>query len=185
MNITRIVKVYSTKGRKLQQVESQARTWGELKIELATAGIETSGMRAIIGENKITLESSLAVLPLSLKVDMEVTSDFTLFLSPVKMESGIKNNIGALCYKELKTTIKNITRDNPEAAKHFGNYPHMGSDQLRNVLTEWYKQSDGNCAITPLTQPVSSPVIEIGSDLDVEYCTKENVLDEMDSTIED
>ena len=83
-----------------------------MKIELATAGIETSGMRAIIGENKITLESSLAVLPLSLKVDMEVTSDFTLFLSPVKMESGIKNNIGALCYKELKTTIKNITKSN-------------------------------------------------------------------------
>ena len=82
------VTVFSTKGKKRSVVTTEANTWGELKKDLLNEGIETNNMKAIVGENQTTLESSAAVLPKGLTASGEVTKDFTLFLTPIKVKSG-------------------------------------------------------------------------------------------------
>lgn len=153
MNIT----VFSTKGRNRQVVESSATTWGELKSQLNDMDIKTSGMRAIIGETQVTLESSKAVLP--------VDFNFTLFLSPMKVKSGA--NVAELGYKDLKSTIKNIYHSSEEAEKHFGNYTIMSTDQLREVLEDWYDKK--------------SEVLEISEET---KSSKERILDKLSSILD-
>lgn len=85
----RTVTVINTQGRQRQTVQTSANTWGELKRDLDSAGIPHSGMRAMVGENHNTLETSGAQLPSGLTVGDRVTNDFTLFLSAKKVKSGI------------------------------------------------------------------------------------------------
>lgn len=54
--------------------------WGQLQRELAQRGISYSNMSVTVKETKVTLESDQAVLP---------TSDFTIFLFPKQVKSGM------------------------------------------------------------------------------------------------
>lgn len=70
----------STPGSNLQQsIESNARTWGQLKEELSQNGINTDGMKGVTEETRNTLESSDAVLP---------EGEFTVHLFTAKIKSG-------------------------------------------------------------------------------------------------
>jgi hypothetical protein len=72
------VKVFSTQmGERI--VETSARTWGELQADLDSQGIGYQKMKAVIGENKLTLEADGAMLP---------TQGFTLFLMNKKTKAG-------------------------------------------------------------------------------------------------
>lgn len=121
------ITIFSTKGQKKSVIESSATTWGELKKELADANIPTWGMRAIIGENKNTLESSVAVLP--------VDFDFTLFLSPIKVKSGV--NINSMNRKVLYAFIKEQRSSNTEAITFFSGYPSKSTDNLKKLVKKW------------------------------------------------
>ncbi len=88
MSTSRKVTVFNTVGSKKTVVDTNATTWEELKEDLDKAGIAHSGMRAIVGENQVTLESNKARLPIGLTAGDEVTNNFTLFLSPRKVKSG-------------------------------------------------------------------------------------------------
>jgi len=121
------VTVFSTKGRKRSEVNAEVATWGELKSVLAAEGIETEGMRAIIGESQVTLESSKALLP--------VDFDFTLFLSPIKVKSGA--DVENMSYKECKEFIKLESAKSAEAKEHFGNYTIMSTSQLRALIESY------------------------------------------------
>src|SRR5690606_29812425 len=92
------VTVFSTKGKKRTTVETTAQVWGDLKKQMNEEGIETSGMKSIIGETQLSLESNKAVLP---------DYDFVLFLSPIKVKSGCDINPETMSYKECKEYIKN------------------------------------------------------------------------------
>lgn len=73
------VTVYSTVGQQKHEVTVSANNWGELQRELSEHGVGTSGMKAVIGESQVTLESNQAEVP---------SNDFTLFLLPQKVKSG-------------------------------------------------------------------------------------------------
>lgn len=120
------VTVFSTKGRKRSEVESSATTWGELKKDLASAGVETSGMKAIIGENQNTLESAKAALP--------VDFDFTLFLTPVKVKSGAN-----LDYKTCKVEIKKAIEANESNRVFFPRYTTSSTSAMNKMLKKYYK----------------------------------------------
>jgi len=77
------VTIITTSGSK-STVNTSARTWGELQSDLSRAGIESNGMKALIKESKLTLDVADAQLP---------GEDFTLFLFPGKVKSGIDNEV--------------------------------------------------------------------------------------------
>lgn len=133
------VTVFSTKGKKRVVVETEANTWGELKQVLTSEGVEVNNMKAIVGENQTTLESSAAVLPKGLTAAGEVTKDFTLFLTPVKVKSGFGDVIDpeTMSYKECKDFIKEEFASSDEAKEHFGNYTIMSTSQMRSLIESW------------------------------------------------
>ena len=122
------VTVFSTKGKKRSTVETTAQTWGELREVLSGNGVETSGMRSIIGETQLTLESSKAILP---------DYDFTLFLSPVKVKSGCDVDPFAMSYKECKEFIKEEIAGDPKAKAFFGNYTIMSTGQMQKLIFDY------------------------------------------------
>ena len=120
------VTIFSTKGKKRSSVETNGcTTWGELKGILNSEGIETNNMKAIIGENQVTLESSKAILPLDF--------NFTLFLTPIKVKNGAIDT-DTMGYKECRNFIK----ENGGAEK-FGNYTHMTTAQLQAAIKDFLK----------------------------------------------
>jgi hypothetical protein len=123
------VKVFSTQmGEK--EVETGATTWGELQTDLKKSGISFSKMKAVIGENKLTLEADGAMLP---------AQGFTLFLMNKKTKAGA--NVSALSYKQLRKTISVILQKDGEAAKEYfnegKNYTTKSTDILRDLLSSY------------------------------------------------
>ena len=116
------VTIFSTKGRKQSVVNTTSTTWGELKSVLSAEGIETDNMKAIIGENQVTLESSKAVLP--------VDFDFTLFLTPIKVKNGV--DVASMTYKECREFIKANG-----GVEVFGNYTRFSTEEARAQIANF------------------------------------------------
>ncbi|HEY4062302.1 MAG TPA: hypothetical protein VGM30_10400 [Puia sp.] len=76
---TRRITVVNNVGKNKRVLESAAAIKGDLVSEMSSQGISVKNMRMIVGGSKVTLDSSLAVLPVE---------DFYLFLYPVKVDSG-------------------------------------------------------------------------------------------------
>lgn len=141
------VTVFSTKGKKKSTVETTSQTWGELKTVLSAEGIETSGMKCIIGETQLSLESSKAVLP---------DYDFVLFLSPVKVKSGACEGCGTIVpedmsYVECKKFIKGAIAEDAVAKEHFGNYTIMSTSQMRSLIEAWLDNNSEDIALEDAT----------------------------------
>lgn len=89
MSNKRTVTIYQTRGNtKPVKVETEANTWGELKLDLTKAGVDYSNMKAIIGETKTILELDGASLPQGITVGDKVTNNFHLFLSVKAQKAG-------------------------------------------------------------------------------------------------
>jgi len=79
----RKVTIYSTIGNDMKEVMVSSMNWGDLQGELSRNGVNSNGMKAIIGDSQLTLESNQAELPMG---------DFTLFFMPQKVKSGAWND---------------------------------------------------------------------------------------------
>ena len=76
----RKITIYNTVGQNKRTITSSALVWGDLQKELHAQGIETKGMKTVIGETQNSLESPQGAL---------MKDDFTLFMMPQKVKSGI------------------------------------------------------------------------------------------------
>ncbi len=85
--MSRTVTVYNTIGSNQIPVETNATTWGELQLDLDRRGVSYHGMKVVVGETQVSLESSAAQLP---------DTAFRLFLMPQKVKSGNFGNDEAL-----------------------------------------------------------------------------------------
>jgi hypothetical protein len=144
---SRKITVFSTKGKKRQTIESGADTWGQLKEDLLKEGVDTQGLKSIIGETQLSLESSKAVLP---------DYDFVLFLSPVKVKSGSCEGCGTvdpetMGYKECKSFIKDAIAESTEAKEHFGNYTIMSTTQMRALIETWLENNSEELSVEDAT----------------------------------
>ncbi len=83
------VTVHQTRGSQTVVVETNAKTWGELKEDLKNNNVDPNGMTAIVGENKMTLDLASALLPKGITVGSIVTDNFTLFLTPKTQKAGV------------------------------------------------------------------------------------------------
>lgn len=79
LRLLKTVLVYSTVGNNRKEVSTSAESWSELKAELNRQGVNVEGMKAVVGQTQVTLESPDAQVP---------GENFTLFLYPDKVKSG-------------------------------------------------------------------------------------------------
>lgn len=79
--MSRLVTIYNTLGSNRIPIESDATTWGQLKVNLVDYAVPYLDMKAIVGDTQVTLESSEALLPLG---------DCTIMLFPQKVKSGVE-----------------------------------------------------------------------------------------------
>lgn len=103
--MSRLVKVFATGNDNIIEITTSATTWGQLQAELrSTKNLDVSNMNAKVRSSKVTLEHKDAELP---------TGEFTIFVTPAKVKSGVKAKATA-----KKVVVKRATRKNsPKAAK--------------------------------------------------------------------
>lgn len=105
-------------------VESDARTFGELKKQLTN--IKWDGMRVVERTTKNTLQMDDAVLP---------ATDFVLFLVPEKVKSGAvkKINVETASYNDLRSHISMLNK-----VKNAGISMNGKVEDLRKALKKFY-----------------------------------------------
>ena len=113
-----------TTQKDLINVESDARTFGELKNQLKD--VKWDGMRVVERSTKNTLQMDDAVLP---------ATDFVLFLVPEKVKSGAGIDIDSSSYNDLRSHISMLNR-----VKNAGLSLDGKVDDLRTSLKKYYGQ---------------------------------------------
>ena len=111
-----------TTQKDLITVESDARTFGELKKQLAD--VKWDGMRVVERTTKNTLQMDDAVLP---------ATDFVLFLVPEKVKSGAGIDIDGSSYNDLRSHIAMLNRVQNAGLSLDGKV-----DELRATLKQFY-----------------------------------------------
>ena len=124
----REIVAYATKGGKIAKINTDAKTWGELKPLLREEGYDLNSLLAAESINRSDLVNDLAVLP---------EGPFRVFLRPKQTKSGAD-----LPYKEVRAKVQEIIASDGDVAKaHFNegkNYTTKKGDEL-NVLVNSYK----------------------------------------------
>jgi hypothetical protein len=98
--MTREIKIFNQESNQAIVLNSEAKTWSELRSEIITNNtINPNDKTPIVRETKLTLSFDDSVLP---------DGPFTLFLFPKKTKSGVKKQvkIEPLTTKELQEKIK-------------------------------------------------------------------------------
>ena len=128
----REIVAYATKGGKIAKINSDVKTWGELKPLLKREGYDLNSLLAAESINRADLVNDLAVLP---------EGPFRVFLRPKQTKSGTD-----LPYKEVRAKIQELIASDGDVAKaHFNegkNYTTKKGDEL-NVLLNSYKGGSG------------------------------------------
>lgn len=140
------VTIYSPAGKNANQVELEGNTWKDLQKVLSKNNVSYSGMKAVIGENKHTLESENAILP---------DGDFTLFLMPIKTKSGADR-------KALMETIKTFVTANPSRKSDFiidgKNMTQLSTATLETLVAKHIGGGMSGSSSTPTAPaPAASP----------------------------
>ena len=127
-NAVREIVAYATKGGKIAKINSDVKTWGELKPLLKMEGYDLNSLLAAESINRADLVSDLAALP---------EGPFRVFLRPKQTKSGAD-----LPYKEVRAKVQELIASDGDVAKaHFNegkNYTTKKGDEL-NVLLNSYK----------------------------------------------
>ena len=127
-NAAREIVAYATKGGKIAKINSDVKTWGELKPLLKMEGYDLNSLLAAESINRADLVNDLAVLP---------EGPFRVFLRPKQTKSGAD-----LPYKEVRAKVQELIASDGDVAKtHFNegkNYTTKKGDEL-NVLLNSYK----------------------------------------------
>lgn len=128
----REIVAYATKGGKIAKINSDVKTWGELKPLLKQEGYDLNSLLAAESINRADLVSDLAALP---------EGPFRVFLRPKQTKSGAD-----LPYKEVRAKVQELIASDGDVAKaHFNegkNYTTKKGDEL-NVLLNSYKGGSG------------------------------------------
>ena len=156
------VTVFSTKGSQKAVYETESTTWGQLKSELS-GDYNFDNLQATENITRRDLTVDSAELP---------TSDFTLFLRPIKTKSG------AYSYAEAKSIIKNDTALQEAIKKHYGkNYTNLSTNILNEAITLFGK------GMSSPAKPETAKVTEVKSEKKVEKKSAPVIQDE--ESIED
>jgi len=128
------ITVYTTLTNNSVEFESTGTTWKEVQREMVDLRINYSGMKAVIGESRLTLESEKAVVP---------QEGFTLYLMPVKTKSGADR-------KELFAQMKAAVESKQASKEQFmvdgKNMTQLSTDKLVEL---WAKFQGSGASTAP------------------------------------
>jgi hypothetical protein len=127
MNNSRIITVFSTKGKQKSKIETDVITWGALQPFLMEEGYDLENLLATENINRRDLLSVDAELP---------EGEFTVFLRPQKTKSG--TDVSYMSFTEMRQVVKN-NHENKDFLDHMGNYTRMNTETLRETLTDWFE----------------------------------------------
>ena len=165
----REIVAYATKGGKIAKINTDVKTWGELKPLLKREGYDLNSLLAAESINRADLVNDLAVLP---------EGPFRVFLRPKQTKSGAD-----LPYKEVRAKVQEIIASDGDVAKaHFNegkNYTTKKGDEL-NVLLNSYKGGSGTTSSAKAepkeevvkTEEKSSPKASEAQEFSEEGCIK-------------
>ena len=165
----REIVAYATKGGKIAKINTDVKTWGELKPLLRGEGYDLNSLLAAESINRADLVNDLAVLP---------EGPFRVFLRPKQTKSGAD-----LPYKEVRAKVQELIASDGEVAKaHFNegkNYTTKKGDEL-NVLLNSYKGGSGTTSSAKAepkeevvkTEEKSSPKASEAQEFSEEGCIK-------------
>ena len=171
-NAVREIVAYATKGGKIAKINSDVKTWGELKPLLKREGYDLNSLLAAESINRADLVNDLAVLP---------EGPFRVFLRPKQTKSGAD-----LPYKEVRAKVQELIASDGDVAKaHFNegkNYTTKKGDEL-NVLLNSYKGGSGTTSSAkaepkkeepkaPKAEEKSSPKASEAQEFSEEGCIK-------------
>lgn len=137
------VTIFSTKGLDKKVIETSATTWGELKEEVSEF-YDMDNLQATENVNRTDLVHDTAVLP---------TSDFRLFLRPIKTKSGSVK----YTYQEARNIISDNKELQEEIKKYYGmNYTNLNTHILNEAITRYGNEEvEVNDSITEIREVVS------------------------------
>ena len=145
----REIVAYATKGGKIAKINSDVKTWGELKPLLKREGYDLNSLLAAESINRADLVNDLAVLP---------EGPFRVFLRPKQTKSGAD-----LPYKEVRAKVQELIASDGDVAKtHFNegkNYTTKKGDEL-NVLLNSYKGGSGTTSSAKAEPKKEAPKAE-------------------------
>ena len=165
----REIVAYATKGGKIAKINTDVKTWGELKPLLKREGYDLNSLLAAESINRADLVNDLAVLP---------EGPFRVFLRPKQTKSGAD-----LPYKEVRAKVQELIASDGDVAKaHFNegkNYTTKKGDEL-NVLLNSYKGGSGTTSSAKAepkeevvkTEEKSSPKASEAQEFSEEGCIK-------------
>ena len=165
----REIVAYATKGGKIAKINTDVKTWGELKPLLREEGYDLNSLLAAESINRADLVNDLAVLP---------EGPFRVFLRPKQTKSGAD-----LPYKEVRAKVQELIASDGDVAKaHFNegkNYTTKKGDEL-NVLLNSYKGGSGTTSSAKAepkeevvkTEEKSSPKASEAQEFSEEGCIK-------------
>ena len=168
-NAVREIVAYATKGGKIAKINSDVKTWGELKPLLKREGYDLDSLLAAESIKRSDLVNDLAVLP---------EGPFRVFLRPKQTKSGAD-----LPYKEVRAKVQELIASDGDVAKaHFNegkNYTTKKGDEL-NVLLNSYKGGSGTTSSAkaepkkeaPKAEEKASPKASEAQEFSEEGCIK-------------
>jgi hypothetical protein len=165
------IKIFTTKGRTGDVIETNVTTWGELKKLVSNAGVSLSNMQATESINKTTFADDAAIIP---------TQDFALFLRPVKTKAGA--NYANMSRKEMtdsmspeqKTALKEATGKN---------WTNCSTDALRDFLMANSSSKAGAKAVEKSVKPVAKASTSKPTSKIVNTSNNNNLIEELENSI--
>jgi len=125
---TILVTLYATRGGKKEKITTSAKTWGELKGEVSSAGFDVKKLHATESITKSNLVNDQALIP---------QQNFTLFLTPKETKSGSRD-ASTMAYADVKKAVKADIDANPDHAKaHYGNYTQLSSAKMKELYSSY------------------------------------------------
>ena len=127
----RIITLYTTYG-KIEKIETDVTTWGELESLASSRGIDTKALLATESVRKTDLNHSEAVLP---------EGPFTVFFRKKETKAGLDSSeVANMAYRDLRNTIADIIAQDASAKSFFSgdkNYTNKSTTELKSLLVSY------------------------------------------------
>ena len=169
---TRTIKLKLLTKLALETVETSARTFGELKAEIASLGIDWNSSKLIDRASKASFEMDDSVLP---------ATDAIMFVMPTKSKAG-----AGLEYKDVKAKIKAFRANGGNVPF---NYTQATTQQLNSfwdtveaqaqVVNEIQEEDDEELPVITLEPGVYKVVVNGSKPVILEY-VDETTLEDLD-----
>ena len=160
--MSRIITVFSTKGKQKTKIETDVTTWGELRPLVEAEGYDVESLHATENVRRTNLANAESILP---------EEAFTLFLRPKKTKSGCsgcdfdESEIEAMSFRELRgmVTDNNIKGHLKAYKPGKSNWTQLSTEDLRAGLIAFYctGEEDASADIQEEATPETNQAITV------------------------